>query len=495
MTAARTKVKPPSSVSVTYSVISTNVFVAKLGWTPAQSAWPNSYHVIYKDLEELTTTIASSYRDLDVQEGEHPTYAISTVNVNLVEGVETTPVSVFIPSYPVWQTGWSLAIDQNATASIAARASDPNGTALTYSKAGGTAPSTVTVSSAGLVTVGATAGGSYTLVLRANNGVLTSDTTVSLTVNSIAVAPDALASFTATPISPTQIDLVWTAPASGPTPTDYDAAWSPNNDAPWTPLTPITGQVFGYQHTNLSPNTLYYYRARATCGVSLLGPHTFANATTPPVATARTLFMSATFADGKIAQQSTNRSQPDRRLNSGVFIKCVAKVQPGSAQTKWTNISEGQQQFSAAEASPPGTEEYDVHVCNGETIVQGGLSDTITPREGSYFMRSMCYPGADRAAASPAPNYVDEYRHYEGPNINGYSDDGAHQADKCKPRSETAFLNRIAHGIPYDTRFFYGISLRLHKDFEVCTNANGGRRDGHQSGPQLGEMNTESNGV
>jgi hypothetical protein len=38
---------------------------------------------------------------------------------------------------------------------------------------------------------------------------------------------------------------------------------------------------------------------------------------------------------------------------------------------------------------------------------------------------------------------------------------------------------------------FHGFSLRLHKHFEHCNQADGGLKTGNNSGPQLGEMNTD----
>jgi hypothetical protein len=277
---ARTKVKQPVTISATYSIVSVGVFVAKVGWTRATSAWPNSYDVIYKNGEELATDLlVTNYRDTSVSQGESLSYAVSTVNVNEIESVARASAAVRIPSYPVWQTGWSLSIDQSNTASIASRASDPDGDALTFSKVGGTVPGTVTVSSAGVVTVGSTSGGSYSLILRASDGVLSADTTVTLTVNEVVTVPNPPINFSANPASSTELDLTWQAPASGPPPTDYDLDFSLiGASGPWTPIT--IGLVLVYQHTGLSESQQVWYRLLSKSGVTPAATYATATATT-----------------------------------------------------------------------------------------------------------------------------------------------------------------------------------------------------------------------
>lgn len=277
----------------------------------------------------------------------------------------------------------------------------------------------------------------------------------------------------------------------------------------------VTGTIVGV-HTNAPSRTGVIDGDLANISAALIGQHilvadrtgvlaaVLGNVTAAlrsPIA-ARTLFASADFSSGEIVAQPTQRSQTFNRLNNGISIKCTAKVQnPSTSKTKWANAgghgSPGL--FSAAEQG--GAEAYDVHVCDGETIVQGGVSDTITPREGPYFLRSYQYAALDRYN-SPTPNYTDGFRHYEGPNVNSTGDNAAHIGPppdtvdcKCKPRSEMGFSNRDAYGIAYDTRAFFGFALRLHKDHEPVNKANGNKQASNGSGPQLGEMNPDTTGV
>ena len=92
---------------------------------------------------------------------------------------------------PAWQA-FSLSIAAGNAESVVARASDAEGVQLAFSRVGGTAPSGVTCSVAGIVTADAgVPAGEYTLGLRASDGSLVADTTITLTVT----APGAAATY------------------------------------------------------------------------------------------------------------------------------------------------------------------------------------------------------------------------------------------------------------------------------------------------------------
>lgn len=177
----RTKVKPPRSLSATVSL--TNGFAVSLHWTPIESGAPRSYFVVYRDDEELTSGLTlSSFRDATVLGGVLHDYRVSSVLVTEMESPASDPSYVTVPGYPVWESGWSVTLSANSHQSVSARASDPLGTSLTFSRAGGTAPAQVTVNSSGDVLNTSAAGGSYTVIIRADNGSLYSDVTVSITI-------------------------------------------------------------------------------------------------------------------------------------------------------------------------------------------------------------------------------------------------------------------------------------------------------------------------
>jgi hypothetical protein len=168
----------------------TNGFAVNLNWTPVESGSPTSYYVVYRDGAEIgTVSSGSSYRDSSVSGGTVLQYEVTTVLVTETESVADQRLPVIIPGYPAWEAGWTLTLNQNSSQSVSARASDPLGYSLTFSRVGGTAPAGVTVSSSGVVSLTTAAGGSYTLILRADNGFLYSDFTVSVAVVAANQAP------------------------------------------------------------------------------------------------------------------------------------------------------------------------------------------------------------------------------------------------------------------------------------------------------------------
>lgn len=91
----------------------------------------------------------------------------------------------------------------------------------------------------------------------------TVDTTGLVVVNGPrpTTVPSIAASFTATRISDTQIDLAWTASAEGRE-SFYQIEWSADGNVPWMPLYTAAPNEFSFSHTGLTPVTTYYYRLR-----------------------------------------------------------------------------------------------------------------------------------------------------------------------------------------------------------------------------------------
>ncbi|MBD2700809.1 fibronectin type III domain-containing protein [Spirosoma sp. BT702] len=99
--------------------------------------------------------------------------------------------------------------------------------------------------------------------------------------------PAAPQNLVATAVSITQINLTWTAV---PNATNILIERSPNGNDGWTQIASVAGNVTTYEDKNLSQNTRYFYRIRAT-NTSGNGPYSnVANAITPdapPAAPAR----------------------------------------------------------------------------------------------------------------------------------------------------------------------------------------------------------------
>lgn len=259
----RTKVKPPRSISATVDLV-TGLAVIVRG-RPIEGGQPTSYYVLYRDEIEIATGLDSvSYRDTDVLAGESHSYYFSTVNVYETESSGGDPATAQLPRYPVWESGWSVTLNQSSSVNISARCIDPDGGSLTHSRVGGTAPAAVTISTVGVLSSGLSAAGTYTLVLRANNGSLYSDTTVNITVNVVSVSPEPPVNFSAVPSSSTAVALSWQKPATGPDPDDYDVEYSSTNTWPGTSL-PVIGAGLSYSHTGRTTGT-HYYRIKSKFG-------------------------------------------------------------------------------------------------------------------------------------------------------------------------------------------------------------------------------------
>lgn len=459
----RTKVKPPTSISATYSIASNGSLVAKIGWTPAVSAWPNSYHVLYKGNEELISSLsATTYRDTSVVEGEDAVYAVSTVNVNEIEGAVGELAQVHIPSYPVWETGWSLTLDRSASASVVTRCQDPEDLSLTFSRIGGTAPAQVTVSAAGDVDTGSTAAGSYLLGIRASNGFLTSDTTMSLTVVVPVQQPNLPQNFNMTASGDT-ISLSWQAPSGGATVTDYDADYSsvgPNG--PWTPLTVNGPAVFSASVSGLANGT-YYGRVEAKANGISSGFVTDSCVVNVPTQTRRQPFAAATFSTGNISAQPTAISNETGRLNSGLYVRTLPTNQSGTSA------------ISTGNGGVFGTNSiYDTHVYSSkvvsETDTNGVLrTDTVTPREpavSNYFLGSRIYRASPHTDMGPN-------RHYD--QLNGST---THVDADCKPRSSFSFDNPAAYGVEWDTEYWFGWSIYAPRSHQHESFRTGGTNNG-----------------
>lgn len=314
----------------------------------------------------------------------------------------------------------------------------------------------------------------------------------SVTVQQATTKPSAPSNLTVSGFNSTTLAVSWDASIPGSSAiAGYNVERATSANGTYSPVEEYVNPNLSVNDGNLTTGTTYWYRVRAYDLNGLQSDWTIPSISGTPVATtARNLYAESSFASGQITKQPSSRTDTTaNRMNNAMFIKAVAQVQPANANIKWANTSNASPSVFSA-IGKGGSEEYDVFVTAGETVVQGGLTDVITPREGPYFLRSMCYAGAD-ILPGYAPNYNDLTKHYEGPNDDTLGDSGSHIADKCKPRSESAMmLSNSAYGVAYDTQFFHGFSLRLHKHHENCNKSTGATRPGNLSGPQLGEMNT-----
>ena len=112
---------------------------------------------------------------------------------------------------------------------------------------------------------GLTDGATYNYQVAAKNDVGLGDYSAEVSATTAKMSPGVPESFTASAVSPTQIDLDWVVPTNtgGSEIMSYELQVS-QSEAPdsFTNL-PISGTMLSYQHRDLDPGTTYYYQVAA----------------------------------------------------------------------------------------------------------------------------------------------------------------------------------------------------------------------------------------
>jgi len=334
--------------------------------------------------------------------------------------------------------------------------------------------------------------GSYTYKTRAKDASANANVGVysaisnAVVVSSVPSTPD-IPVFSAAPLNNTANRLTFSAGPNGAVPDDFDIDFSMNGNSgtgvgsgPWTAIAVNLGSS-PKDHTGLTQGVRVYYRCVAK-KVAIFGPYAFDSS----VPGSRILYAAADYSSGRFTEQSGSRTNLTARFGNAIFLKAAAQVQPANQSTLYgaTGGLTPAGAFNATEQG--GSEAYDLYLTSGETVTFNGVSDVIAPREIGYFLRSMCYSGAPPItgqARSMGPT-----RHYEPLNIQPAPGedpfDMAHDGTKCKPRTEFAWGKEDQVGAAWDTRFFFGFSVYLHRNHQADNPL-----DGHGSGPQILENN------
>ena len=105
----------------------------------------------------------------------------------------------------------------------------------------------------------------YVYRVRASNtlGMSAYSNTISITVNDI-VAPNAL---TATVVSATQTDLIWSYPGNGRYSTIIET--KTGSSGAWSVISTVAAGVYTYSNSGLTANTQYFYRVRNSLGTGI----------------------------------------------------------------------------------------------------------------------------------------------------------------------------------------------------------------------------------
>ena len=183
------------------------------------------------------------------------------------DGTSKIDLSWTAPSYDggAALTGYRIEVAEGGNGPWSNLVANTNSTATTYSHTGLAPASTRYYRVSAINPVGS---GRSSGVVRA-----TTDATV----------PDAPTGLTATAVSPTQIDLAWTAPGydGGAPITGYKVEISADAGSTWGVLVPSTGSTSSsYSHTGLDPGSTRHYRISAINAAGTGLPSNVANAST-----------------------------------------------------------------------------------------------------------------------------------------------------------------------------------------------------------------------
>lgn len=196
-------------------------------------------------------------------------------------------------------------------------------------------------------------------------------------LNGAASVPDQVAGLTATPVSATQVDLAWTAPASnGAAITDYviqratNAAFTAN----LTTIADGTSAATTYSNTGLTTGTTYYYRVAA---VNSVGQGSYSSTGTA------TTFAVPDQVTGLTSGAATSTTVPlswSAPSNGGAAITdYVVQYKLTSEPTTWTTFADGTSTSLATTVTglTEGTS-YDFRVAAVNAVGQGAYSATHT---------------------------------------------------------------------------------------------------------------------
>jgi hypothetical protein len=280
--ATRTKVKPPSNVSATSSVIGEAV----VRWNAApNSGYPVAYYNLYRDSELIQTELTESPAiDSAARSGFSADYAVAAVSIQVNESVLVAAPSIVIqdPDITAPTVPGSVNTTVNGTATTTTWSASTDASGVSHYRVFRNGVFVATSQDSPYVEN--VADGTYTYSVSAVDTSANLNESAVGTGNQVTVAltplaPDTPINFTATAVSASQINLSWAAGPSGPAPTDYDADFSATGaNGPWTALT--VGLQTTFQHTGRAASTPYWYRLLAKNGTTPAAGYVTANATT-----------------------------------------------------------------------------------------------------------------------------------------------------------------------------------------------------------------------
>src|SRR2546422_2023815 len=178
-----------------------------------------------------------------------------------------------------------------------------------------TTPATITTTSTGGFTASITILSTSAAGLNNVSATDASATSASAQFNVPATIPSAPTNLSATAVSPSQINLIWTAPTNngGSAITGYKIERSTDGGTTWGTIVASTVNSW-YSNSFLSANTTYTYRVSAINAIGTSLPSSTASATTSPATTQESISLRPTSADAATQVTVIGSRSEDRRV-------------------------------------------------------------------------------------------------------------------------------------------------------------------------------------
>jgi chitodextrinase len=244
-----------------------------LSWSASTDNVGVTGYQIFRGGSPLDVATGTTYSDTTVTASTTYTYAVAAFDAAGNNSAQSATAQATTPANasPAWQTiaAQTLIVGDSYTLDLSNSCSDADADTITYSILSGSLPSGLTLSGAIIAGVPTTAGQALTPTVRATDGFVNADTTISFTTYDADVtAPPVPTGLSVSVASASQLNVTWNASA--------DAAGSANeyvsgtqdyrvyrstDNVTFTLRTTVTAA--SYQDTALAASTTYYYKVTA----------------------------------------------------------------------------------------------------------------------------------------------------------------------------------------------------------------------------------------
>ncbi|MFY9615690.1 MAG: N,N-dimethylformamidase beta subunit family domain-containing protein [Candidatus Dormiibacterota bacterium] len=276
-----TTLQPPPAAPTGLSATAFSPTQVNLGWTASGGA--SSYKIQRSPngtsgWTQVGTSATTAFSDTGLAPSTTYYYQVLASNSSGDSGASNLASATTPQAPPVAPTGLTASGVSSSQINLGWNAvAGATGYKIQRSPDGSTGWTQVgTSTAAAYMDMGLTASTTYYYQVLASNSAGDSGASNVAFATTLQPAPAAPTGLTATAMSPSQINLSWTASSGA---TSYKIQRSPDGSTGWTQVG--TSTTTGYSNTGLSPATTYYYQVLASNSTGDSGPSTGASATTP----------------------------------------------------------------------------------------------------------------------------------------------------------------------------------------------------------------------